>query len=202
MKFVKWKILIITCIVCLLPILLGTALWNKLPDTIAIHFNINNVPDNYASKAFAVFGLPFLMVLFQVFCCITNDIKSCKHGESKKTEKMTKWILPFVTIVVQAVIFGYALDMNIDIRKTAALIIGVIFIVSGCYIPEELKFKKHNIDAEKVSKISKFVACETIVMGILSIATIFLPPVSMVIWLFLLIPYTAVSIIYMSRNRK
>ena len=62
MKFVKWKTLIVTCVVCLLPILLGVALWNELPESIAIHFDINNNPDNFAPKGFVVFGLPFLMV--------------------------------------------------------------------------------------------------------------------------------------------
>ena len=33
MKFIKWKSVIITSVVCLLPIFLGLLLWNKLPDT-------------------------------------------------------------------------------------------------------------------------------------------------------------------------
>ena len=48
MKFIKWKILVITSVVCLLPIIMGIAVWDKLPDTMAIHFNINNVADNFA----------------------------------------------------------------------------------------------------------------------------------------------------------
>lgn len=67
MKFIKWKSFIVTSFVCLLPILLGIALWENLPDTMAIHFNINNEPDNFASKGFVVFGLPFLMVILQFF---------------------------------------------------------------------------------------------------------------------------------------
>ena len=54
MKIFKWKSFIITSIVCLLPILLGISLWTKLPDTMAIHFNIYGDPDNFASKGFVV----------------------------------------------------------------------------------------------------------------------------------------------------
>ena len=68
MKFMKWKIFMLTALVCLLPILLGVALWEKLPQNIAIHFNFNNQPDNFAPKGFAVFGLPALMVLLQIIC--------------------------------------------------------------------------------------------------------------------------------------
>ncbi|MBO5727943.1 MAG: DUF1648 domain-containing protein, partial [Oscillospiraceae bacterium] len=40
MKQIKWKSMVITCGICLLSILLGVALWERLPDTMAIHFNI------------------------------------------------------------------------------------------------------------------------------------------------------------------
>lgn len=45
MKLIKWKSLFITCIICLSPILLGITLWDKLPETLAIHFNVYNKPD-------------------------------------------------------------------------------------------------------------------------------------------------------------
>ena len=73
MKFMKWRSLGITCLVCLLPILLGVALWESLPDTMAIHFDMYNNPDNFAPKGFVVFGLPCLMALLQVICCVIND---------------------------------------------------------------------------------------------------------------------------------
>lgn len=64
MKFFKWNVFVVTSAVCLLPIYLGISLWNKLPDTMAIHFNVYGVADNFASKGFVVFGLPLLMVAF------------------------------------------------------------------------------------------------------------------------------------------
>ena len=61
MKFFKWKIFFITSAVCLLPILLGILLWDRLPDIMAIHFNIYGEADNFASKSFVVFGLPIIL---------------------------------------------------------------------------------------------------------------------------------------------
>ena len=54
MKKINWRILGITCLVTLLPIVLGVIFWQRLPEEIAIHFNIHNEPDNYASKSVAV----------------------------------------------------------------------------------------------------------------------------------------------------
>mgnify|MGYP003308702311 CR=1 FL=1 len=94
MKIIKWKTLIITGIVCLLPIFLGLLLWDKLPETMAIHFDINNKPDNFAPKGFVVFGIPVLMLLLQVICCVINDVNAYKYGDRVKFEMATKWIIP------------------------------------------------------------------------------------------------------------
>lgn len=196
MKFIKWRSLIITCLVCLSPIILGIALWNNLPDTMAIHFNINNEPDNFASKGFVVFGLPLLMVLLQIFCCFLNDINAHKHGARKKFERIVKWIIPIMTIVLHIITLGYGLGLNIDIRKVVALIVGVIFIIIGNYLPKFDYIKNYNVDTEKARKINRFIGFETVIMGILVLITIFLPAITTVIWLILLIPYAVISIIY------
>ena len=164
MKFIKWRILIITCLVCLMPILLGVALWNKLPDTMAIHFDINDNPDNFASKGFVVFGLPVLMMLLQMFCCFINDINAHKHGERRKFEIVTKWIIPIMTVILQIVIFGYGLGWDIEIRKVTALLVGGIMIVIGNYLPKFDYIKNYNVDTEKARKINRFIGFETVVM--------------------------------------
>lgn len=196
MKFIKWKSLIITCIVCLLPILLGLALWDKLPDIMAIHFDINNQPDGFASRGFVVFGLPFLMVLLQIFCCFVNDIRAHKHGERKKFERAIKWIIPIMTVVLQSVTLGYGLGWNMDIRKVAALIVGAIFLVVGNYLPKFDYIKNYDIDTEKARKINRFIGFETVVMGILFLISIFLPPIFTVSCLILVIPYVIIGLVY------
>ena len=196
MKFIKIKPLVITCIVCLLPILLGLALWNELPDTMAIHFNINNQPDNFASKAFVVFGMPALMVLLQIICCVINDVNAHKYGERKKFEMVTKWIIPIMSIILQTITLCYGLGWNIDVRKAVILIVGTIFLVIGNYLPKFDYIKDYDVDAEKARKINRFIGFETVIMGILMLVTIFLPPIATVIWLFLLIPYAGIAVAY------
>lgn len=196
MKFFKWKIFIITSILCLLPILLGVAIWNKLPDTMAIHFNIYGTPDGFAPKGFVVFVLPVLMVALQLIDCIITDINSYKHGDRKKFVTVTKWIIPCLTIVLQVLTLGYGLGWNFDVRKVVSLIVGIIFLVTGNYLPKFDYIKNYNIDTEKAKKINRFIGYETVVMGLLFIISIFLPPTSSVICLFLLIPYAALSVVY------
>ncbi|MBR2404474.1 MAG: DUF1648 domain-containing protein [Clostridia bacterium] len=202
MKFIKWKPLLISCLVCLFPILIGLLLWDELPDTIAIHFDINNTPDNYTSKAFAVFGLPIMMAFLQLICCFINDIKAFKHGERKKFELVIKSIIPLMSIILQVITLGYSLGWNIDIRKAVALIVGAIFLVTGNYLPKLDYINNYDLDTEKARKINRFIGFGTVIMGILSLITAFLPAIYTLIWLFLLIPFVIVSIIYGVKKAK
>lgn len=196
MKFIKWKILLITCLVCLLPIFLGIAVWDKLPETMAIHFDIHNNPDNFAPKGFVVFGLPFLMMLLQCVCCFINDINSYKHGERKKFERITKWIIPIMAGVLQILTLGWGLRWNVDIRRVVIFLVGVMFIVYGNYLPKFDYIKNYNTDSEKARKINRFVGFETVIMGVLALITIFLSPIFSIIWLILLVPYAIVGVAY------
>lgn len=196
MKFINRKSLVITCMVCLLPILLGITLWDKLPDSIAIHFNFNNEADNFAPKGFAVFGLPVMMAVLQIICCVINDFNAKKHGNRVKFETVTKWIIPVLTVILQIITLGYSLGWNIDIRKAVALIVGIMFLVLGNYLPKLDYIKNYDLDTEKARKINRFIGYETVIMGVLMLITIFLPQIATVVWLFLLIPYTIISIVY------
>ena len=196
MKFFKWRIFIITSFVCLLPILLGISLWDKLPDIMAIHFNVYGAPDNFASRGFVVFGLPMLMVVLQAFCCFINDLNEHKHGERKKLETVTKWIIPCMTIALQVITLGYGLGWHLDIRKAASFIVGCVLLVIGNYLPKFDRIKNYDIDAEKARKINRFIGYETVVMGLLFLISIFLPPISTVISIGLLIPYAIIGIVY------
>ena len=196
MKFIKWESLVITSIVCLLPILLGVALWEALPDSIAIHFDINNNPDNFAPKWFAVFGLPCLMVLLQSFCCVINDINAHKHGERKKFERVIKWIIPTITVILQFVTLGYALGWNVDIRRVAAVLVGAVFIVTGNYLPKLDYVKNYDVDTEKARKINRFIGFENVILGLLFVVSVFLPPWATIACLILLIPCAVIGIVY------
>lgn len=196
MKFIKWKSLIITALICLSPMLLGVALWDRLPETMAIHFDINNTPDNFATKGFAVFGLPLMMAALQAVCCFINDINAYKYGERKKFERVTKWILPVMCIVLQIATIGFSLGWDLDMRRVAMLIVGLIFLVIGNYLPKFDRIKNHDVEAEKARKINRFIGFVTVVMGALSLISLLLPPWASIAVLLLLIPYAIICAVY------
>ena len=203
MKNINWKYIIITSLSCLLSVFLGLVVWDSLPDKMAIHFDVYNQPDNFVSKGFAVFALPLIMMGTQVICCIVTDINSSSHGGQKKFERITKWIIPVITFVLQILTISFNLGKNVDIRKSCALVVGIMFLVIGSNLPKLDYVKNYKFDTETARKINRFMGFETVIMGILMIISIFLPPVATVICLFMLIPYTLIGVIYtIIKSRK
>ena len=202
MKFFKWKIFIITAVVCLLPIFFGLSLWESLPDKIAIHFDLYGNPDNFTSKAFAVFALPLLMAVLQAFCCFTSDVNAYKKGESVKFTRVAKWIIPVMTCVLYVATLGISIGWNIDVRKVAMFIVGAMFLVMGNFLPKLNYVKNYKIDTEKARKINRFSGYQMVIMGIAFIISIFLPPIVSVVCLILLIPTVLIGVIYAIRIVK
>ena len=58
----------ISCLVTLLPILLGLFLWPQLPEQMPTHFSFSGEVNGYSSKLFAVVGL--YLFVFAVHCIV------------------------------------------------------------------------------------------------------------------------------------
>ena len=52
----------ITSAVILMQMLVGVLLWNRLPETMATHFDFHNEPNGWSSRTFAVFGMPLVLL--------------------------------------------------------------------------------------------------------------------------------------------
>lgn len=136
MKKINWNNLIFTCMICLMPIFLGIYFYEELPETMAIHFNIENQADNFAPKNFALFGIPIIMVLLQAFCCIISDINENKKGNPPKIIKITRWIIPFLTIIIYTLTILIGLGKDVDIGKIISIVLGLMFMIMGNYMPK------------------------------------------------------------------
>lgn len=90
-KKMKHKIKIsISIIICLLPMIAGVIFYHQLPDRMPIHFGINDVPDNYASKGFALFGIPILLAVVQSVIMIATY-----HSAKEKEYETSHYFLSF-----------------------------------------------------------------------------------------------------------
>lgn len=128
------KQIILTSIITIIPMVIGMILWNRLPDTMATHFGMNNVPNGWSSKPFTVFGLPFILLVIHLFTVLVtlNDPK--KQNIGKKMLGFVFWIVPVVSLIVCVATYGYALNMPVDIGMICNALVGLIFIIMGNYM--------------------------------------------------------------------
>ena len=103
------KLLLLTSVITLLPVFIGLFLWNQLPDSVATHFGLNNQPDGYSSKTFAVFGLPLILLAVHLVCVVATNIDPKSKDINKKIFRVLLWICPLVSLFVSTVIYGYSL---------------------------------------------------------------------------------------------
>lgn len=127
---------IITVAVCLLPIIAGLVLYNRLPDRIPTHFDINGNADNYSGKAFAVFGLPGLLAAIQVFLLFTLGADPKKKNMSPALRYISAWIVPVISVILNSMILGIAMGHSFPIQTVLPLLMGLLFILIGNYLPK------------------------------------------------------------------
>ncbi len=130
------KEMIFSVLLCLLPILLGLYLWNDLPAKVPTHFDINNNPNGYSSKAFAVFALPCIMAGLDALCLFGLKSDPKAKMQSKVLSHIMLWFIPALSCVLMPLCLFAALGKKIDIALFCQIMIGVLFIVVGNYLPK------------------------------------------------------------------
>lgn len=131
------RTLILSVIICLLPMVLGIAFYNRLPEQMPIHFTINDVPDNYAQKNFALFGIPVIMAIVQAICIIsTTKVNKLKNSEKPRIVKIMEWFIPIITVLVYIIMIEVPLGSDVYVGKSVCLILGILFTIIGNYMPK------------------------------------------------------------------
>ena len=171
------NLLIISVMVCLLPMVLGMVCYHKLPEQMPIHFTINDVPDNYAPKNFALFGIPVIMAIVQAIC-IFFTTSQAKDSKKPRIVKIMEWFIPIMTVAIYVIMVEVALGSNIYIGKSVCLILGILFMVIGNYIPKvsyevgEIMFHPKPKNESSFRKMTRIMGYSFIGIGIILLSFI------------------------------
>ena len=130
------KLLLLTSIVILFPILLGVTIWSQLPNQIPIHFNLVGQANNFQSKPLAVFGLPLFLLLVHLFVIFVTARDSKNRTMNEKMVKVIYWLTPIVSLSVSYLIYTKALGSMTNPSIFASALLGLIFVMMGNYMPK------------------------------------------------------------------
>ena len=131
------KNLILSSLMTLLPIVAGLILWSRLPDRMPIHWGMEGKIDGWSGKAFAVFGLPLMMLGFHWVCALAMKLdKQNQSGSNRKVLDMILWLFPVMSVMMSAFVYGSALGGEIRMTSLMAVPMGFLFVAIGNYLPK------------------------------------------------------------------
>ena len=129
----KYKKLLWPTVIGLLPILMGLAVYSKLPEKMPIHWGLDGEPNGYATRLAGILILPLIMVVVNV---IVQFSLETAPKTNLKLKKLMLWLLPILSVIFQSLTLSQALGYHLDIALITMVTVGIIFILLGNYIPK------------------------------------------------------------------
>jgi len=129
-------LVILVSIVTLLPILVGILLWNQLPEQMPTHWNAAGEIDDWSSKAFAVFGLPCIMLAGLWACIFASYADPKREAHSNKVYQLVLWIIPALSVVLHTIMYATALGKEVRVEMIMPVFMGLLFAIIGNYMPK------------------------------------------------------------------
>jgi len=129
-------LVILVSIVTLLPILVGILLWNQLPEQMPTHWNAAGEIDDWSSKAFAVFGLPCIMLAGLWAWIFASYADPKREAHSNKVYQLVLWIIPALSVVLHTIMYATALGKEVRVEMIMPVFMGLLFAIIGNYMPK------------------------------------------------------------------
>ena len=130
------KVLILTSVIILLPILAGVILWNQLPEQIPSHWNAAGEIDGWSSKPFAIFGLPLILLAMQWLCVAGTFADPKRNNHSGKILHLVLWIIPVLNAVLSVLTYAAAMGKDVQMEVVMPVFIGLVLAIVGNYLPK------------------------------------------------------------------
>ena len=130
------KTMILTTLICLIPIVAGALLYSRLPETMATHWNMSGEPDGWSSRAFAVFGLPGILLAVNLLVPFGLRADPKRANMSEALVGITVWIIPVISLLCCGLTLARGLGYAVHVEFWVPIFMGVLFIFIGNYLPK------------------------------------------------------------------
>ena len=130
------KTLILTTLVCLLPIIAGALLYSSLPETVPTHFNFEGEPDGWSSRAFAAFGLPAIMLGMNFVLQFALNADPKRQNMSEALMNIAVWSVPVLSVLCCGMTLAKSLGYDVRFEVIIPVFLGLLFIIIGNYLPK------------------------------------------------------------------
>lgn len=123
-------------LISLIPFIFGFIFYDKLPDTMAVHFSDNNTADGFEGKLMALYGIPAFMIVIYIITYYFTLIDPRKSNQNNTLMNIILLFLPLLSVFVNGTIIYINLGNNINIVDIMNYILGILFLLLGNYLPK------------------------------------------------------------------
>ena len=128
---------IISLVLLVAATLAGLLLWNKLPEPMASHWDVNDQVNGYMSKFWGVFMMPLIVLGMTALFLVIPNIDPLKANIAKFREAFNV----FIVLIVAFMLYIHALTLlwnlgytDVGIGKSMLPALGLLFIAIGAML--------------------------------------------------------------------
>lgn len=110
----------------------GLYYYDQLPEQMAVHFSFDNTPDRFQGKLSTVWGLPLF------FAALQTLVFSAQRSDEvhPRMRALSLLAVPVIGLAVTIMMVQFNLGTALSVRRWVLLLIGVLFIAVGNYLPK------------------------------------------------------------------
>ena len=127
---------VVTTILCLLPIVLGAYFYQELPGKIPMKWYADGTTGQYMPKEMTIFGMPAAMAALNALVHFGLNTDPKTGNIAKKSKAIGKWICPLMSLILVSSSIFWALGSKVPVDTIVFLLIGIVFIAAGNYMPK------------------------------------------------------------------
>lgn len=173
--------LLVTTVMCLIPVIFGLLVFKDLPLQIPIHFDSAGNPDRFLTKTLAVFGLPVLMAVINLYAHFRIGNEPKADNPSSALKQATKWAAPIISVIFIPLSLVIAMGAKLPIVMIGTALAGIVIVIWGNYLPKNrqnytlgIKLPWTLSSEKNWNKTNRFAGFVWVVGGLIMIANAFL----------------------------
>ena len=101
-----------------------------------MHWGIDGTVDMWCTRPVAVFALPLFVLAIHWLCIFATEKDPKNKGQNQKVFRLVLWITPLVSLLANGMVYVSAFGNVVLPSVFANLLMGVVFIIIGNYLPK------------------------------------------------------------------
>ena len=130
------KRMVLSSIVCVLPLVVSALLYRQLPNQMPIHWNSVGEANGFIEKNIGAWGIPLFMLAIHLVVAIKTENDKSKQHLSVITKGLCFWAVPLASVIFVPLSLFKAAGYGLNITKLSWLLSGYSLLLQVIIFPK------------------------------------------------------------------